>query len=269
MTIKEDSTPLCARGNLDVVKMFGVTMNNVTLDEALDDISRQIESREPGYILTPNVDHICEFQKNEEFRETYHNGFLVLADGMPVIWAGKLLGKPIKQKISGSDLVFWLAEHAAKKGHSIFLFGAAEGIAERAGEVLRERYPGLKIAGTYSPPMGFDKDPEMVAESVRIVRESGADICYVALGAPKQDLWSYRHHKETGVPAHIGVGISLNFITGDVKRAPLWMQRNGLEWFWRLLQEPRRLAKRYLVRDAMFLPLLMKEFWRGWSGKNE
>lgn len=263
---KGGSGPRCVQDGLDAVTMFGMTINNVTLDEVFQAVSRQIRTREPGYILTPNVDHVCEFQENREFRDAYQNGFLVLTDGVPILWLSKLLGKPIKQKISGSDLVYWLTEYAAQNGYSIFLLGAEEGIAQRAGEILQERYPGLKIAGSYSPPMGFDKDPEKVAESVGIVRDAKPDICYVALGAPKQDLWSYRHYKETGVPVHIGIGASLNFVTGDTKRAPRWMQLCCLEWVWRIGQDPRRLAKRYLVRDLQFIPLVWREIWRTRGG---
>lgn len=265
---KSGSLPLCTEEGVDTVKMFGMTISNVTLDEVFEAVTRRIEAHEPGYILTPNVDHICDFQKSEEFRDAYHDGFLVLADGTPVIWASKLLGIPIKEKISGSDLVYSLTEYAAQKGYSIFLFGAAEGIAQRAGEILQERYPALKVAGAYSPPIGFDKDPEMLAESIRVVREAAPDICYVALGAPKQDLWNYRHHKEAGVPVLVGVGASLDFVTGKTKRAPRWMQRVGLEWTWRLGQEPRRLAKRYLIKDMQFLPLLIKEWMQRRRGRD-
>jgi N-acetylglucosaminyldiphosphoundecaprenol N-acetyl-beta-D-mannosaminyltransferase len=254
--------PRCTRDGLDTVTMFGMTINNVTLEEVFASVSRQIEAREPGYILTPNVDHVCIFQHSEPLRNAYHKGFLVLTDGVPIIWASKLLGKPVRQKISGSDLVYWLAEYAAEKGYSIFFFGAEDGIAQRASEVLSERYPGLRVAGVYSPPMGFYKDPELAEESVRIVRESGADICYVALGAPLQDLWNYENHQETGIPVHIGIGASLDFIAGKVKRAPLWMQKSGLEWTWRTATEPRRLAKRYMQDILQFFPLLAKEFFR-------
>lgn len=263
----EETVPRCAQVDLDTVSMFGMTINSVTLSEVLETVSRQIESRESGYMLTPNVDHVCEFQESAEFREAYQNCFLVLPDGMPILWAGKLLGRPIKEKISGSDLVYWLSEYAALKGYSIFFFGANEGIAQRASEILKKKYPGLKVAGVYSPPMGFEKDPELVAEAIRIVKDAKPDICYVALGTPKQDLWCYQSHKKTGVPVQVGIGISLNFVTGDVTRAPLWMQRSSLEWVWRLFQEPRRLMKRYLVRDMKFLPLLWREFRLNRKGK--
>lgn len=257
---QDGQTPRCALGGLPTVTMFGMTINNVTLDEVFDAVTRQIEAREPGFILTPNVDHVCDFLANPEFHEAYQNGFLVLADGTPILWAARLLGSPIKQKISGSDLVYWLTEYAARKGYSIFFFGAAEGVAEEAAHILQERYKGLRVAGTYSPPLGFEKDPETDAEAVRIVRDAAPDICYVALGAPKQDLWSYRHYRDTGVPVHIGVGGSLDFVAGRTKRAPVWMQKAGLEWTWRLAQEPRRLARRYLIKDMQFLPLVYREF---------
>lgn len=257
----KENDPRCARDDLDTISMFGMTINNVVLSEVFAAISRQIETREPGYMLTPNVDHVCEFQENAEFRDAYRNGFLVVADGMPILWSSKLLGKPIKEKISGSDLVYSLSEYAAQKGYSVFFLGADEGVAQKASEILAEKYPGLKVAGVYCPPMGFDKDPERLAESIRIVKDAEPDICYVALGAPKQDLWNYRNHRETGVPVHVGVGISLNFVTGDIRRAPRWVQRISLEWVWRMFQEPRRLMKRYLIRDMYFLPLLWREFW--------
>lgn len=252
-------TVRCAQGGIPTVTMFGITMNSLTLEEAFAAVTRQIETREPGYILTPNVDHVFDFQRNAEFRDAYQNGFLVLADSTPILWAAKALGTPIAQKISGSDLVYWLTEYAARKGYSIFFFGAAEGIAAEAAEVLQKRYPGFKIAGAYSPPVGFEKDPEANAEAIRIIREAAPDICYVALGAPKQDIWSYRHHRDTGVPVHIGVGGSLDFVVGKTKRAPVWMQKAGLEWTWRLAQEPRRLWRRYLVNDMQVIPLFLKE----------
>ena len=258
----ECPVPRCAQGGLKTVTMFGMTINNVTLEDVFQAVTRQIEAREPGYVLTPNVDHVCEFQVNPEFREAYKNGFLVLPDGTPIIWASKLLGTPLREKVSGSDLVFWLTQYSALKGYSIFFLGAAEGIAQRAATILEQRYPGFKVAGTYSPPLGFDNDPDEVQKTVEIVRRAAPDICYVALGSPKGDLWNCRNHKEIGVPVQIGIGGSLDLVTGNVKRAPKWMQRSGLEWLWRLIQEPRRLAKRYLIRDSLFLPLLMRELVR-------
>ena len=119
------------------------------------------------------------------------------------------------------------------------------------------------MAGTYSPPLGFEKDPEQNQKAIDLIRESGADICFTALGAPKQDLWNWRYHQECGAKLCLGIGASLDFVAGRVKRAPVWMQRVGLEWTWRIMQEPRRMAQRYLIRDSKFLVLL----WREWRSK--
>jgi N-acetylglucosaminyldiphosphoundecaprenol N-acetyl-beta-D-mannosaminyltransferase len=256
--------PRCAQRGLETLTLFNMPMNNVNLQETLDAIGRHIDAGEQGYVVTPNVDHAVEFDENPDFRAAYQSAALVLADGMPIIWAGKLFGKPLKAKISGSDLIYWLSEYAAQKGYSIFLLGAREGVADQAAKKLVEKYPGLKIAGTHSPPLGFEKSEETNRKVINLVRDSGADICFVALGAPKQDLWSWRYHKEAGAKLFLGVGASFDFVAGTIQRAPVWMQRTGLEWTWRIMQEPRRMAHRYLIRDAKFLLLLFREWRSEW-----
>ena len=256
--------PRCAQRGLETLTLFNMPMNNVTLQETLDAIGRHIDAGEQGYVVTPNVDHAVEFDENSDFRQAYQNAALVLADGMPIIWAGKLFAKPLKAKISGSDLIYWLSEYAAQKGYSIFLLGAREGVADQAAKKLVEKYPGLKIAGTHSPPLGFEKKEETNRKVIDLVRDSGADICFVALGAPKQDLWSWRYHKEAGAKIFLGVGASFDFVAGTIQRAPVWMQRTGLEWTWRIMQEPSRMAHRYLIRDSKFLLLLFREWRSEW-----
>ena len=258
-----ENTPRCAQRGLETVTLFNMPINNLTLPETLTAMADHIDAGEQGYVVTPNVDHAVEFAHNELFRQAYQDAAFVLADGVPILWAGKLFGKPIKEKISGSDLLYWLSEYAAEKGYSVFLLGAAEGVGVEAGRILEEKYPGLKVAGVYSPPLGFEKDPEENQKAIDLIRESGADICFTALGAPKQDLWNWRYHKETGAKICLGIGASLDFVAGRVKRAPVWMQRVGLEWTWRIMQEPVRMGKRYLIRDAYFLVLLWREWRRG------
>lgn len=247
------------------VELFGVAIHDVTRDEALDIIGARIRSRRPGYIVTPNVDHICRLQRDAEFRRVYSGAFLSLADGVPVLWAARLLGVPIREKVSGSDMVYWLSEYCAKKGFSIFLLGAAEGVAEKAGRVLEGLYPGLRIAGTHSPPLGFEKDPAAAATALGRVRDSNADVCYVALGAPKQEFWMHANSAASGVPVMMGVGAGLDFVAGHIRRAPRILQRLGLEWLWRMCQEPRRLVRRYLIDDALFFILFaraVRDKWR-------
>jgi N-acetylglucosaminyldiphosphoundecaprenol N-acetyl-beta-D-mannosaminyltransferase len=217
--------------------------------------------------VTPNVDHVCRFQKDSVFREAYQGSFLTLADGVPLIWASRMLRKPIREKISGSDLVYWLSEHAAHKGHSVFLFGAADGVAEKAGAELARLYPGLRIAGTYSPPLGFEKSREGVEEALERIRSSHADLCMVALGCPKQEFWMQEHGSATGVPVSIGIGAGLDFVAGVTRRAPRIVQRVGFEWFWRMCQDPKRLGKRYLVDDRAFFYLVWREWRSGTAGR--
>jgi len=187
----------------------------------------------------------------------------VLADGVPVLWASRLLGKPIREKISGSDLTVWLAEQFNVTGHSLFLLGAAPGVADEAARVFRQRHPNLTIAGTYCPPMGFENDPDEIAKAIACVRAAQPDVCLVALGLPKQEWWMHQHGEACGVPVMIGIGASLDFVAGTLKRAPRWMQKTGTEWLWRVLTEPRRLWRRYFDDGRLFLALL----WREWRKK--
>jgi N-acetylglucosaminyldiphosphoundecaprenol N-acetyl-beta-D-mannosaminyltransferase len=207
------------------------------------------------------VDHLCRLQSDELFRRAYAHSFLTLADGVPVVWASRLMGAPIREKISGSDLVHWLSAHCAERGHSVFLFGAADGVAEKAGRLLQARYPGLRIVGSYSPPIGFEKDPARNSIALEQLRASRADLCFIALGSPKQEIWMHDHVGATGIPVLLGIGAGLDFVAGVSRRAPVWVQRIGLEWFWRLCHDPRRLAKRYLIDDSLFFLLLFRE-WR-------
>jgi len=246
---------------LETIRIGGMPIHNVTLDETFQVIDERIRARRPGFMLTPNVDHVCLCQKNAEFAAAYEEGILSVADGMPLLWAARLLGTPLRQKISGSDLVYWLSAFAAERGYSVFYFGAADGVAEETARRLCARYPALRVAGVYCPPMGFDRDPNRNEEAMAAVRAAAPDICFVAIGSPRQELWIHRFHEQTGAVFHVGVGASFDFVAGVQKRAPVWMQYAGLEWTWRLAHDPARLARRYLVDDLAFLPIVWKD-WR-------
>ncbi|MBN2309290.1 MAG: WecB/TagA/CpsF family glycosyltransferase [Candidatus Hydrogenedentes bacterium] len=246
---------------LETVQLFGMTFDNITFEEVRHRIAERIESGAPGYVVTPNVDHVCRYHRDEAFRNAYQEAFLVLADGMPIMWASRLLRKPICAKLSGSDLVPLLSEFAAQRGYSVFYFGAAAGVAAEAADRLCQKYAGLKVAGVYSPPMHFEKDPEARAEASRRIREASPDICFVALGSPKQEYWLHQHARETTARVCLGIGAGLDFAAGRVRRAPVWVQNVGLEWAYRLAREPRRLWHRYLVEDMLFFGLVWRE-WR-------
>lgn len=240
------------------MKFMNIEIDNLTMEEALQSIDSIIRKNTGAYIVTPNVDHIVKLEKNRELQKVYANADLILTDGKPLLWIAKWYGKPIKEKVSGSDLFPRLCGLAAKKGYKMFFLGAAEGVAEKAADRLSRRYQGLRIAGTYSPPYGFEKDQNELEKIKKMIKQAAPDILIVALGCPKQEIFMYRHCKELSVPVSLGLGASLDFEAGEIKRAPKWMADHGLEWLFRITQDPRRLAKRYLIDDMEIFKLAVK-----------
>ncbi|MDD5165863.1 MAG: WecB/TagA/CpsF family glycosyltransferase [Candidatus Omnitrophica bacterium] len=245
------------------VSILGIWIDNVTMADALNEVEQYIKIPGYAYIVTPNVHHLVLLQKDEEFKDIYHNASLVLPDGMPLLWAAKFLGTPLKEKISGSDLFPRLCAIAADKGYKLFFLGGREGAAEKAAGVLRAKYPEIQIVGFYSPPLGFENDIFENTKIVNMIRSANPDFLFVGLGAPKQEKWIYRHKEQYQVPVSIGIGVSFEFIAGIVKRAPVWMQKKGLEWFWRMMMEPKRLWKRYLIDGVGFFLYILKQKVKG------
>lgn len=247
------------------VELFGVPVAAVTRQEVLLDLEESIEARESGrYVVTLNVDILLLALEDSRLLQACRAARWVVADGMPLVWASRLLGRPLPERINGADLAWALLERAAARGYRVFLLGGEPGVADSAALRIRDRLPGLQVVGTASPPFGFEKRPDQLRQTVATVKRASPDIVLVGLGAPKQELWLQEHLAEAGVPVGIGVGGTFNFWAGRVRRAPRIVQRVGLEWLWRLTQEPRRLWRRYLVRDVAFAPLLAKELWRYW-----
>jgi len=245
------------------VGLFGISVDNVTMAQALECL-RMLLLAEGGhhYVVTPNVDHIVRLRHDARFRQAYAGAALVLADGMPLVWASRSLGRPLKMRVTGADLLPCVCEMAASLDKSVFLLGGGDGVAARAAHNLRLAYPRLRIAGIYSPPVGFERDR---AEDRRVVeRINGAhpDVLAIALGAPKQELWIAAHREELHFRVALCIGAGIDYAARTLKRAPRWMQSHGLEWLWRLAHEPRRLWKRYLVEDMEFVSLVAKEWWR-------
>lgn len=246
------------------VDICGVMLDNVSQKFVLKKIEKHISKREPAYIVTANVDHIIKLQKDEEFRRAYDNAFLALADGAPLVMAAGFLGHPLIERVTGADLLPALCALSAKEGYGVFLLGGkSRGGILLVAKILKKRYPGLRIVGAHSPHFGFEDNPHENEKIVRKIKESRADILFVGLGAPKQEKWICRFKNEYNVPISIGIGVSFNFISGRVRRAPVWMQKIGLEWLWRLMAEPRRLWKRYLVDDMQFFRLVLKQKMKG------
>lgn len=233
-------------------------VDNLTMEEALVKTQKLIEENKTAYVVTPNVDHIVVMEKDEEFSKLYREADLILTDGKPLIWISKLYGTPIKEKISGSDFFPELCGLAAKQGYSIFILGAAEGIAAKAAKNLQKKYPGLQIAGTYSPPFAFEENEEELQKIQDMIRAANPTILAVSLGSPKGEKFIYRHKDAYGVPLSISIGATIDFEAGNVKRAPKWMSDHGLEWLYRMTKEPKRLAKRYVVDAVEILPIAWK-----------
>jgi N-acetylglucosaminyldiphosphoundecaprenol N-acetyl-beta-D-mannosaminyltransferase len=239
--------------------------DRVTFAAALDRIAALVTDGHGGYVLTPNVDHVVLADSDARLRAAYRDASLSLVDGMPLVWLSRALGATLPEKISGSDLVRPLAALAASRGWRLYLLGGMPGIAERAAAILTAEHPGLAIAGTDAPPLGFDTDPAANARVLERVRAARPHLLLVALGCPKQELWMHAARDGYAPAVALGIGASLDFIAGAVRRAPSWMSRAGLEWLYRLAQEPRRMAARYLGRDLEILPIA----WRAWRRRHE
>jgi N-acetylglucosaminyldiphosphoundecaprenol N-acetyl-beta-D-mannosaminyltransferase len=236
------------------VKILGANIDRVTLDEAVQVINDFIASGQPHQVATVNLDFIRIAQENAEFRDIINRSELAVADGMPLVWASRWSGDPLPERVTGVELAEQCCALAARNGYRIFLLGGAPGVADGAAEVWTKRYPGLQIVGTYSPPMGpFSAEENQ--KMVSLVRAAQPHMLFVAFGAPKQDLWIAEHQQQLQVPLAMGVGGVFNFATGRVRRAPIWMRENGLEWLYRVAQEPRRLWRRYFVED---MPIMLQ-----------
>ena len=240
------------------MKFMNTEIDNLTMEETLDAIDILIQKKQNAYVVTPNVDHIVQLEKDKELQDVYANADLILTDGKPLLWIAKYYKTPIKEKISGSDLFPKLCELAAKKRYTMFFLGAAEGVAAKAADNLTRRFKGLQIAGTYSPPKGFEKDQAELDIIINLVHIAHPDILIVGLGCPKQEKFIYWNREQLNVPISLGLGASLDFEAGIIKRAPKWMANYGFEWLFRIMQEPRRMAKRYLINDRKILGLISK-----------
>ncbi len=231
------------------MNFLNTQVDNVTMQEALDEICNMVDTGINQYVVTPNVDHIVKLENDPYLREVYENASLITTDGQILIWISRWLGTPIVERVPGSDLFPNVCEIAAQKSWRVFLLGAAEGVAARAARNLEQRYPGLQIAGVYSPPLGFENDDAERKKIFDIVNLAAPQILVLGLGTPKAEKFFYRYRDHFRVSVALHVGGSIDFEAGVIPRAPQWMRRAGLEWLFRLIKEPRRLAKRYLIDD--------------------
>jgi N-acetylglucosaminyldiphosphoundecaprenol N-acetyl-beta-D-mannosaminyltransferase len=236
------------------IEILEMRVDSISPPEA---VQRIVDSAGGGCVLTPNLQHLRAYRRSPTVRGAFQRCELVVADGMPLVWASRLQGTPLPGRVAGSDLAFSLADAAARRRRSIFLLGGTPGTAVAAGEELRRRSPGLRIAGTHCPPMGFERSPAAVKEIEAVIRAAKPDIVYIGLPLEKQLVVMDALRATVPHAWQIGLGVSFSFVTGDIRRAPAWVQRSGLEWLFRLSQEPRRLGRRYLVEGLPFFAGLM------------
>jgi N-acetylglucosaminyldiphosphoundecaprenol N-acetyl-beta-D-mannosaminyltransferase len=226
------------------VAVMGLPLANLTASESVDRIEELILSGGAHQVATANLDFWLNSLHDVYLHRIIAGCSLVVPDGMPLVWISRLLGKPLKERVSGVDLVPMLAELSAKKGYGIYLLGGRKGVGDRFKELMEAKYPGVNIVGHHSPPLA-DLERMDHGDALDRIRAVKPHILLVAFGNPKQEKWIRMHAKRLGVPVSIGIGGSMDMLVGDLQRAPKWMQRVGLEWFGRCMQEPTRLFPRY------------------------
>lgn len=232
--------------------ILGVRVDDVTHDETLALIERFISERAPHQVCTVNAEFIMAAQRDEAFRCVINSAALCLPDSAGVLWAARQLGHPLRERVAGSDMVGQIAARAAVRGWRVYLLGAAPRVADKAAAILQARNAGLVVAGTFAGSPAPAEDSAIIGR----IRAAQPDVLFVAFGAPAQDMWIARNQPALQVPVAMGVGGALDFVAGVAKRAPVWMQRLGLEWLHRLVREPWR------WRRQMALPRFVWRVWR-------
>jgi N-acetylglucosaminyldiphosphoundecaprenol N-acetyl-beta-D-mannosaminyltransferase len=238
--------------------VLGCPVDRLTFEETVAAVERVVEERGFAQHVCVNAAKLVALRRDPRLREIVAGCELVSADGVPVVWASRLLGDPLPERVNGTDLMERLLADSERRGWGVYLLGARRDVLERAVERLRERHPALRIAG-YRDGWFPDSEAAAVAEEVRA---AAPDLLFVAISSPRKELWLAEHGRGLGVPFVMGVGGSVDIVAGMTRRAPRWMQRTGLEWLFRLVQEPRRLGRRYLVTNAQFLALVGRDLVR-------
>lgn len=243
--------------HLQMVRFLGIPVHNVDSREALQILDAFIRERKPRQVVTVNPEFVMAAQRDAAFRDVLLRADLSLPDGVGLLLGARILGTPLKERVTGVDTVTRVAALAAERGYRLYLLGAAPGVAEEAAQRLAQANPGLAIAGTYAGSPAPEEEDAIVAR----ITAAAPDVLFVAYGAPKQDLWIARNLERLGVPLAMGIGGAFDFIAGRAKRAPLWMQRMGLEWLHRLIHQPWR-WRRMLALPRFLLAVIAERFGR-------
>ncbi len=242
------------------INICGVEIDKYNFDQVLAQIiDHALAGGSPEYVVTPNAMHILSLQKDPLFQKIYRQAFLVVPDGVSLIWSAQFLNTPLNGRVNGTDLFEQLCAAAADKGLKVFLLGGRAGAADAARKILENRHPDLKIVGTHCPPYGFESQSTELALINAKITAAQPDLLFVGLGAPKQEKWIAANYQELSVPISVGIGVSFELVANMVSRAPIWMQKTGLEWLFRLIVEPGRLWKRYIIGNPLFILLVLKQ----------
>lgn len=253
--------------NLGVSRVWGINFHQVTMEQTLQLIDDIIRARKPTYAITANLNYAMLCSQSKRLREFTEKAGLVLCDGMPIVWRSRWNKTKLTERVAGSDLIFRLAERSQQKGHRIYLYGAAEGVAEKAACELERLYPGCVIAGYQCPPFRSLSESELRSQ-IDSIRQAKPDILLIALGQPKGEFWIEDHLNELNVPLCIQLGASFDFVAGTAKRAPKIWQRTGLEWLYRACSDPKRLVPRYLQNAFFLLKSIRKDLIDALDGKS-
>lgn len=239
-------------------RFLNTYVNNLSMKDCLEVIDSLVSQDKKSYTVAVNVDVIVKIEDDPYLKKIIDNAELVLVDGKPLQWIAKYQGNPIKEKISGSDLVPLLLKQASDKGQSVFIIGGKDGIAQKAKSNIEKSNPKIKIVGTYAPPLGFEKDQKELDKINVMISDCHPDILIACFGCPKQEKWIYENYLKYEAKLSVCAGATVDFLAGNVKRAPKWISNIGFEWFYRFLQEPKRLFRRYFVDDVRILKLVRK-----------
>lgn len=243
---------------IPTTRILGVPVHALTPALALSVIDEWVQSGERHYVCVREVNGVIEAQKDPEFLKFHEQAGLVTPDGMPLVWLSRWRGQRQVERVYGPDLMLWTCAQGVEKNYRHFLYGGAPGVADELKNQLEKRFPGIQIVGTDSPPFRKLTGQESL-EAVEKINRSGADIVWVGIGSPKQEYWMNHHRSFLKAPVLLGVGAAFDFHSGTKKTAPSWMKRHGLEWLFRLMTEPRRLWRRYLIRNPLFVMLVLFE----------
>ncbi len=243
---------------MERIKFMNIMIDNVSMEEAINEVNTIIDSGGRKYIVTPNTDHIVKLQDNMMFKKAYKDAGMVLVDGTPIMWLSKWYKTPLKEKITGPKFTEKVIEDAALHNYSVFILGAGEGIAQKAADNMKNKYKGLEVVGCYSPKYGFESDKKEITNIINQINEVNPDILVSGMGSPKTEIFLNQYLDSMNTHVALSVGAAIDFMAGNVKRCPAWINKIGFEWLYRVAKEPKRMFKRYFVDDFKIFKLALK-----------